>query len=89
MTILLKKSCLPALVLTSVFMASCERSEPTIILKNPYGREAVVSYDDVKGQPRFVKYKKSPYMRRKIAEMKEKERERQRGRYPRASRWDY
>jgi len=92
MNILAKKRTslsIAALLLVASAVTACERSDPVVVLKDPRGKEAYVSYDDVKEQPRFMRYKKSPYMRKKIAELKKRERERERGRYPRASRWDY
>ena len=80
---------LVALLSLVLFLGGCERPEPIVVLKDPMGREAIVGYTELKDQPRYLRYKKSPYMRKKIAELKQRQRERQRGRFPRESRWDF
>ncbi len=80
-----------ALILSCVIFASaaCDPPPPQYILKAEVGEAAVVHWDDMKDQPKYIKVKKTPREKRKAIMERRIMRERSRGIYRKESRWDF
>ena len=70
-------------------LSACEKKTPEYRLKYEVGKEAVVHYDDMKDQPKFLKIKRSSYDKRKAIEERRVAREKARGIYRKESLWDF
>jgi hypothetical protein len=69
--------------------AACEPPPPQYILKAEVGEAAMVHWDDMKDQPKYIKVKKTPFEKRKAIMERRIMRERARGIYRKESRWDF
>lgn len=73
---------------TLLIAVGCERPEPTYKLKSEKGMDAVVLYDDMGDQPKYVKIKKGEIDKRKAIMERRVLREVSRGIYRKQNRWE-
>ena len=67
----------------------CERKAPTFVPAKDYGKEAMLHFDTMKGQPKYIRIKKRELRSKEAIERRRIAREQARGVYRKQNPWDY
>lgn len=80
---------LTTLALIGLAMTGCERKPPTFVPAKDYGKEAVIHFDTMKDQPKYIRVKKREARSKEAVQRRREAKEMARGVYRKKNLWDY
>ena len=72
----------------ALLLQGCDKKPPTFVPREAQGKEAVVHFENMKGEPKYVHIKRNDRFAKKNIERRRLQRERDRGFVRKQSRWD-